>query len=92
MAEAHAKGHTYHLVDPSPWPIVGSIGALALTAGLVVFMHDMTVSVLVLGLVIIGYTMLMWWRDVIREAEHQGHHTAIVQIGLRYGMLLFIAS
>ena len=43
MAEAHAKGHTYHLVDPSPWPIVGAVGALALTAGLVMFMHDITV-------------------------------------------------
>ena len=26
------------------------------------------------------------------EAEHQGHHTEIVQIGHRYGMTLFIAS
>ena len=36
--------------------------------------------------------MFFWWRDVIREAEHQGHHTPIVQIGMRYGMILFIAS
>jgi len=92
MADAHARGHSYHLVDPSPWPIVGAIGALAITAGLVLFMRDITVWVLVIGLVMIGYTMMMWWRDVVREAEHQGHHTAIVQIGLRYGMLLFIAS
>ena len=34
----------------------------------------------------------MWWRDVIEEAEHQGHHTPVVQIGHRYGMTLFIAS
>ena len=27
MAEAHAKHHDYHLVNPSPWPIVGAIGA-----------------------------------------------------------------
>ena len=32
------------------------------------------------------------WRDVIEEAEHQGHHTPVVQIGHRYGMTLFIAS
>ena len=37
-------------------------------------------------------TMFMWWRDIIREAEYQGHHTPIVQIGMRYGMMLFIAS
>jgi cytochrome c oxidase subunit III len=37
------------------------------------------------------YTMFMWWRDVIRES-HRGDHTAVVQLHLRYGMLLFIAS
>jgi len=37
-------------------------------------------------------TMIVWWRDVIREAEHEGHHTTTVQLGLRYGMVLFIVS
>ena len=36
--------------------------------------------------------MFGWWRDVIREAEHEGHHNAFVLIGLRYGMALFIAQ
>jgi heme/copper-type cytochrome/quinol oxidase subunit 3 len=36
--------------------------------------------------------MFLWWRDVIREGTLEGHHTNIVQLGLRYGMLLFIAS
>ncbi len=36
--------------------------------------------------------MAFWWRDVIREAVYEGHHTPVVQIGLRYGMALFIAS
>jgi cytochrome c oxidase subunit 3 len=37
-------------------------------------------------------TMAVWWRDVIREGEHEGHHTTTVQLGLRYGMVLFIVS
>jgi cytochrome c oxidase subunit 3 len=36
--------------------------------------------------------MFLWWRDVVREGEFQGHHSPVVQIGLRYGMALFIAS
>ena len=36
--------------------------------------------------------MAVWWRDVIREATFQGMHTPVVQLGLRYGMALFIAS
>ena len=35
--------------------------------------------------------MFSWWVDVIREA-HGGDHTPIVQLHLRYGMILFIAS
>ena len=34
MADAHAKpNHDYHLVDPSPWPLIGSIGAFLMAVG-----------------------------------------------------------
>jgi cytochrome c oxidase subunit 3 len=45
-----------------------------------------------LGMAMIIYSMYVWWRDVIREATFEGHHTLLVQLGLRYGMILFIAS
>ena len=32
--------HDYHLVDPSPWPIVGSIGAFTMMVGAVFWMND----------------------------------------------------
>ena len=92
MADSHAKSHDYHLVEPSPWPLWGSIGALLATAGGVWWMHGGHWYVTALGLLIILYTMFVWWRDVIREAVHEGHHTPVVQLHLRYGMLLFITS
>ena len=86
--------HPYHLVEPSPWPLVGSISGLITAIGAIMFMHERDYGIFVLsfGLASILFTMFMWWRDVIREAEFQGHHTPIVQIGMRYGMMLFIAS
>lgn len=30
--------HSYHLVDPSPWPAVASLGAFMITSGLVLYM------------------------------------------------------
>ena len=36
--------------------------------------------------------MFAWWTDVIKEAEHGGYHTRVVQISHRYGMIMFIAS
>ena len=58
------------------------------------YMHAYIGGRLVLGfgLSMILYSMFVWWRDVIREATYKGHHTSAVQVGLRYGMILFIVS
>jgi len=97
MAETHAKRHDYHLVDPSPWPAVGALGAFTLAIGAVMYFisrkaGDPQLWYVLPGLLIVIYTMYCWWRDVIREAEYGGHHTPVVQIHMRYGMILFIAS
>ena len=41
MATAHTKHHDYHLVDPSPWPVVGSISAFIMAVGAITWMHHM---------------------------------------------------
>ena len=42
MADGHAKPqHDYHLVNPSPWPLLGSIGALIMAIGAVAWMQQM---------------------------------------------------
>ena len=91
MADSHAPNHNYHLVDPSPWPVVGSISAFVLAVGAVNWFHEGHPWFMIAGFVGVLYTMFMWWADIIKEA-HQGDHTKVVQIHLRYGMLLFIAS
>ena len=103
MAEAHAKHHDYHLVDPSPWPLTGSLSAFAMAVGAIAWMKTAAGGVAIGNLVLSGpylflagllgvlLTMFFWWRDVVREA-HKGDHTPVVQLHFRYGMLLFIAS
>ncbi|MDE0057457.1 MAG: cytochrome c oxidase subunit 3, partial [Defluviicoccus sp.] len=88
----HGHKHPYHLVDPSVWPAVGAAAAGALFIGAVWYMHEGSWWLMALGFVGIAVTMVGWWRDVIREATFEGYHTPIVQIGMRYGMALFIAS
>nr|YP_009320063.1 cytochrome c oxidase subunit III [Clithon retropictum]AVG72778.1 cytochrome c oxidase subunit III [Clithon retropictum]BAV89893.1 cytochrome c oxidase subunit III [Clithon retropictum] len=82
----------FHLVEFSPWPLTGSMGALFLTLGLAGWFHGYSMSTMVLGLVLIALTMVQWWRDVIREGTFQGFHTGKVSKGLRWGMILFIVS
>src|SRR6202046_766826 len=95
--------HDYHLVEPSPWPIVGSIGAFTMLGGAVFWMNkDYTgffglpvngqPYIFLIGLALVLYTMAGWWRDVIKESVVLGNHTPVVKLHLRYGMLLFIAS
>jgi len=102
MANAHANQHDYHLVDPSPWPAVGAAAAFLMAVGAIVLMKSLNGGsgvfgiqgpwIFFAGLLGVLFTMAGWWRDVIREAEDQGHHTPVVQLHLRYGMILFIAS
>ena len=96
MAEAHAKHHDYHLVNPSPWPIVGAIGGFTLAVGAVMYFVSKKAGTphlyyVLPGLAIVIFTMFGWWRDVIKEAQ-EGYETPVVQLHLRYGMILFIAS
>ncbi len=92
MAETQAQKHDYHLVEPSPWPVVGAFSALVLAVGGIMLMHDMASWVFYVGVALMLFTMAGWWRDVIHEAEVEKCHTPVVQLGLRYGMALFIAS
>ena len=90
---AASKNHDYHLVEPDPWPLIGSFSALALTGGGVMWMHDNPYGKFLFGLGVLGVlvTMFNWWSNTVRES-HEGHHTPVVQLHLRYGMILFIAS
>jgi cytochrome c oxidase subunit 3 len=89
--------HDYHLVDPSPWPLVGSIAATVMALGGVAWMKGLfgipqhNPVLFFAGLAGVLFTMLGWWADVVKEAN-RGDHTPVVSIGLRYGMVLFIAS
>ena len=92
MSSNNPKGHDYHLVDPSPWPLLASIGALILCFGAVIYFRTDNPWTMIIGLLAVMYVAFMWFRDIIIEGEKDGHHTTVVQLGLRYGMTLFIAS
>lgn len=84
--------HSYHLVDESPWPLLSSMGAFYLTSGLVKWFHLQSVTLMLIGLLIITIIIAQWWRDVSLEGASQGLHTSIVELGLRWGIMLFILS
>nr|AMW67806.1 cytochrome c oxidase subunit III [Sisyra nigra] len=86
------SNHPFHLVDYSPWPLTGALGAFFSVSGLIMWFHQYDNSLLFLGNMITILTMYQWWRDITREGTYQGLHTYIVTLGLRWGMILFITS
>ncbi len=113
MAGAEVK-HQYHLVNPSPWPLIGAAAATALMIGAVMWMKSGAGETgLVLGvpdstgvyafsikgswlffagLAGVIVTMIGLWRDVVKESLTGENTSTVVRLGLRYGMVLFIAS
>ena len=96
--------HTYHMVKPSPWPALVAFSAFLIPFGLVLFMHPETlgsnlegildnlgIATIIPGVALMLGTTYLWWRDVVLESQ-SGDHTPLVQLGLRYGMSLFICS
>jgi len=93
------KPHPYHLVTPSIWPLLSSFAAGLLALGAAFYMHDIKigdVSVgfkgIILGGMAVVACMYFWWRDIVFEAVVEKAHSAVVKIGFRFGMMLFILS
>src|SRR6476469_9493165 len=64
---AATKNHDYHLVNPSPWPLVGAIAAFFLFGGLVMWFHENRYGPVAIGVGAAGVlaTMYLWWADVM---------------------------
>lgn len=88
------KFYSYHLVDNSPWPLLGSLTCFVLTISGVLYMKGFQYGLILLyiSLILLLLTFFFWFRDIIREATFQGHHTKKVRKGLQLGMILFIVS
>lgn len=88
------QGHPYHMVEPSPWPILTSFALLVLTTSGVIYFHGYahSLTLLVLGFFATLFAMILWFRDVSAEGTYLGHHTFAVQKGLSLGVALFIVS
>nr|QQH14394.1 cytochrome c oxidase subunit III [Metallus mai] len=86
------KNHSFHLVDYSPWPLLGAFSTMIMLSGSIKWFYNYNNNLFILGFMLILLIMLQWWRDIIRESTFQGLHTHSVINGMRWGMILFITS
>jgi len=94
--------HMFHILERSVWPFISSIALLTVVTSLVYWFHGGSASIgyndgivgignisIWDGLILLVYTLIMWWRDVSYES---GEHTDAVIRGIKIGMVLFILS
>ena len=101
------KPHPYHIVRPSIWPLIAAFAGGLLAVGALMYFHDVHLFAdpknnvegiavglngVYLGILAIIIVMFGWWKEVIYEAVTEKIHTPVAVTGMRYGMLLFIAS
>jgi len=82
--------HTFHIVDPRPWPIRAALGSLLSAGGFLSWVNLSNRILGGVGFVVVVLVMLQWWRDIVREATFQGKHAHKVELGIRLGIILFI--
>ena len=70
----------------------GAIGGLYFTTGIVSWFHLNSILLFFIGIMLLLIVIIQWWRDIRREGAIQGLHTSIVELGLRWGIALFIIS
>nr|DAC76914.1 TPA_asm: cytochrome c oxidase subunit III [Pseudomyrmex concolor] len=81
----------FHLVTPSPWPLLTSLSLLNNVISMVAWFNKINMLIM-LSIPCTIMCTIQWWRDVTRESTYQGCHTKWVYEGLRMGMILFIMS
>jgi cytochrome c oxidase subunit 3 len=88
------KLHYFQLISASLWPFFISCNIFSLFINFIFYLNACNfingVNLLI-NFIVILLIVLLWWRDMFREAAF-GLHTNNVQTNIRLGMILFIVS
>lgn len=85
--------HPYHVLPPSPWPILASGGVMVACLGMTAWFHAIPggTELMMFGLANTLWTSITWWRDCVIEGD-MGMHSDVVRQNLISGMWCFIVS
>lgn len=63
----------FHLVEPSPWPLLTSFALLTSTVSAVMYFHGFEhgATLLSIGLGLTAMSMILWFKDVILEGTEK---------------------
>jgi len=90
MSAAHGN---YYLPNPSPWPILITIGLFTLALGFALMVNSVGAGswLMAIGAGVVIYILVRWFGQVIGESE-SGVYNEQVDMSFRMGMAWFIFS
>lgn len=99
LSRTQFQAQPFHLVTPSPWPLLTSFALLILTSSAVMYFNGYAniiggsgILLVLIGLITTTMAITLWFRDVVTEGTFLGDHTLPVQKGISMGVILFIIS
>jgi len=84
--------HPFHLVAPSPWPLLASTSLLLTVLSFLLFLNGSSLFFLVSSFLLLLSVICFWLRNVIVEGTFLGFHSLRVQTSLTLGWLFFLCS
>lgn len=86
--------HPYHILSPSPWPILISFNLLCFMISMIGILsgYSNAININILSLSMILYIFYLWLYDIIIESNYTGFHSYIVSRTLIYGFLFFLIT
>jgi heme/copper-type cytochrome/quinol oxidase subunit 3 len=89
----HIQGHQAKVLDRSVWPIVVSASLLSCVVALAVWMNGVSVgNGALIGLVSLVTSVMMWMKDLAREAVKCGDYSTLVYDALKVSLAVFLST
>nr|DBA43499.1 TPA_asm: COX3 [Bombus convexus] len=86
------KNFPFHMVTLSPWPIIVSFNLLNTMLSLILWMYMNNILSITFNISISSISILLWFRDIVRESTFQGMHSLYIIKMLKFSMIMFIVS
>nr|YP_010934958.1 cytochrome c oxidase subunit III [Bombus filchnerae]QTZ18839.1 cytochrome c oxidase subunit 3 [Bombus filchnerae]WKW52606.1 cytochrome c oxidase subunit 3 [Bombus filchnerae] len=86
------KNFPFHMVTLSPWPIILSLNLMNLLLSIIIWIYFSYFMNMIFNLTLLIFSMLMWFRDIIRESTFQGMHSMYIIMMMKFSMIMFIIS
>jgi len=86
--------HPYHILSPSPWPILISFNLLSLLVSFIGILSGINNvnKINIWGLLMVLYILYLWLYDIIIESYYIGNHTNNVSRSIIIGFILFVLT